>query len=97
MDVVIPALGESVTEATIGQWLKKVGDAVQADEPIVSLETDKVAVEVNAPAGLPTRVPLAHSAPSESMKCFIGAAMLPKRVGLPSSKPAHSARSRLST
>ncbi len=50
MDVVIPALGESVTEATIGQWLKKVGEAVKADEPIVSLETDKVAVEVNAPA-----------------------------------------------
>lgn len=50
MDVIIPALGESVTEATIGQWLKKVGDTVAADEPIVSLETDKVAVEVNAPA-----------------------------------------------
>ncbi|MCG2841571.1 2-oxoglutarate dehydrogenase complex dihydrolipoyllysine-residue succinyltransferase [Sandaracinobacter sp. RS1-74] len=50
MDVVIPALGESVTEATIGQWLKKAGDQVKADEPIVSLETDKVAVEVPAPA-----------------------------------------------
>jgi 2-oxoglutarate dehydrogenase E2 component (dihydrolipoamide succinyltransferase) len=50
MDVIIPALGESVTEASIGQWLKKVGDSVAADEPIVSLETDKVAVEVNAPA-----------------------------------------------
>jgi 2-oxoglutarate dehydrogenase E2 component (dihydrolipoamide succinyltransferase) len=50
MDVIIPALGESVTEASIGQWLKKVGDAVAADEPIVSLETDKVAVEVPAPA-----------------------------------------------
>jgi len=50
MDVIIPSLGESVAEASIGQWLKKVGDAVKADEPIVSLETDKVAVEVNAPA-----------------------------------------------
>ncbi len=48
-DVLIPALGESVTEASVGQWLKQVGDAVQADEPIVSLETDKVAVEVPAP------------------------------------------------
>jgi len=56
-----------------------------------------VAVEVNAAAGLPTSVPLAHSAPRVSMKCFIGAAMLPKRVGLPISRPAHSARSRLST
>jgi len=50
MDVIIPPLGESITEATVGQWLKQVGDAVKADEPIVSLETDKVAVEVNATA-----------------------------------------------
>ena len=50
MDVIIPPLGESITEATVGQWLKKVGDSVKADEPIVSLETDKVAVEVPAPA-----------------------------------------------
>ena len=43
-----------------------------------------VAVEVNTAAGLPTSVPLAHSAPRPSMKCLSGAAMLPKRVGLPS-------------
>lgn len=49
-DVIIPALGESITEATVGQWLKQVGDTVRADEPLVSLETDKVAVEVPAPA-----------------------------------------------
>jgi 2-oxoglutarate dehydrogenase E2 component (dihydrolipoamide succinyltransferase) len=49
IDVNIPALGESVTEASVGQWLKQVGDFVTADEPIVSLETDKVAVEVPAP------------------------------------------------
>ncbi len=48
-DVTIPALGESITEATVGEWLKKPGDAVAADEPIVSLETDKVAVEVPSP------------------------------------------------
>ena len=48
-DVKVPALGESITEATLGSWLKKPGDAVAADEPIASLETDKVAVEVNAP------------------------------------------------
>ncbi len=48
-DVIIPALGESITEATVGQWLKAPGDAVAADEPIVSLETDKVAVEVPSP------------------------------------------------
>jgi 2-oxoglutarate dehydrogenase E2 component (dihydrolipoamide succinyltransferase) len=49
-DVTIPPLGESITEASVGQWLKNPGDAVKADEPIVSLETDKVAVEVPSPA-----------------------------------------------
>ena len=48
-DVKVPTLGESITEATLGQWLKKPGDPVKADEPIASLETDKVAIEVNAP------------------------------------------------
>jgi 2-oxoglutarate dehydrogenase E2 component (dihydrolipoamide succinyltransferase) len=49
-DIVVPTLGESVTTATISRWLKKAGDAVKADEPLVELETDKVSVEVNAPA-----------------------------------------------
>ena len=50
VEVKVPTLGESVTEATIGEWLKKPGDPVKLDEPVVSLETDKVAVEVPAPA-----------------------------------------------
>ena len=50
VDVTVPALGESVTEATVATWFKKVGDAVQADEPLCELETDKVSVEVPAPA-----------------------------------------------
>ena len=49
-EIKVPALGESVTEATIGQWFKKAGEAVKADEPVVELETDKVTVEVPAPA-----------------------------------------------
>lgn len=49
-EIRVPTLGESVTEATIGQWYKKVGDAVNADEPLVELETDKVTVEVPAPS-----------------------------------------------
>jgi 2-oxoglutarate dehydrogenase E2 component (dihydrolipoamide succinyltransferase) len=49
-DIRVPTLGESVTEATIGKWFKKAGDAVRADEPLVELETDKVTLEVNAPA-----------------------------------------------
>jgi 2-oxoglutarate dehydrogenase E2 component (dihydrolipoamide succinyltransferase) len=48
-EIKVPTLGESVTEATVGQWLKKPGEAVKADEPVVSLETDKVAVDVPAP------------------------------------------------
>ncbi len=50
IEVRVPASGESVTEADIGEWLKKEGDAVAADEPIVSLETDKAAMDVPAPA-----------------------------------------------
>ncbi len=49
-DIRVPTLGESVTEATIGKWFKKPGDAVKADEPLLELETDKVTLEVNAPA-----------------------------------------------
>src|SRR5215211_1607355 len=49
-DIRVPTLGESVTEATIGRWFKKPGEPVKADEPLVELETDKVTLEVNAPA-----------------------------------------------
>ena len=48
-DVEVPALGELITEGTLAQWLKKPGEAVAADEPIASLETDKVTVEVPSP------------------------------------------------
>jgi 2-oxoglutarate dehydrogenase E2 component (dihydrolipoamide succinyltransferase) len=49
-EIRVPTLGESVTEATIGRWFKQKGEAVAADEPLVELETDKVTLEVNAPA-----------------------------------------------
>jgi 2-oxoglutarate dehydrogenase E2 component (dihydrolipoamide succinyltransferase) len=49
-DIRVPTLGESVTEATVGQWFKKAGDPVTQDEPLVELETDKVTIEVPAPA-----------------------------------------------
>ena len=49
-EIRVPTLGESVSEATIGKWFKKIGEAVKADEPLVELETDKVTLEVNAPA-----------------------------------------------
>ena len=50
IEIKIPELGESISEATIGKWLKNPGDKVEADEPIVALETDKVAIEVPAPS-----------------------------------------------
>src|ERR1700735_354279 len=49
-EIRVPTLGESVTEATIGRWFKKPGDTVAVDEPVVELETDKVTIEVPAPA-----------------------------------------------
>ena len=50
IEIVVPTLGEFVTEATVGKWFKKAGDAVKADEALAELETDKVTLEVNAPA-----------------------------------------------
>ena len=50
IEIRVPALGESVTEATVGKWFKQAGESVNADEPLVELETDKVTVEVPAPA-----------------------------------------------
>src|SRR6185369_2567471 len=49
VQIVVPALGESVTEATVSKWMKNVGDVVKADEPLLELETDKVTQEVYAP------------------------------------------------
>ncbi|MBS0384339.1 MAG: 2-oxoglutarate dehydrogenase complex dihydrolipoyllysine-residue succinyltransferase [Proteobacteria bacterium] len=56
-DIVVPTLGESVSEATVAKWLKQAGDAVRKDETLVELETDKVSVEVSAPeAGVLTEI-----------------------------------------
>jgi 2-oxoglutarate dehydrogenase E2 component (dihydrolipoamide succinyltransferase) len=48
--ILVPTLGESVTEATVAKWIKKPGETVNEDEPLVELETDKVSVEVTSPA-----------------------------------------------
>ena len=49
MELIVPTLGESITEATVSKWLKKVGDSFEVDEPLVEIETDKITVEVPAP------------------------------------------------
>src|SRR3954452_17120739 len=50
IEIKVPSLGESVTEATVAKWLKQPGEAIERDEPVVELETDKVTLEVPAPA-----------------------------------------------
>ena len=69
IDIVVPTLGESVTEATVARWLKQPGEAVAQDEPLVELETDKVAVEIPAPAaGVLTEI----AAPEETVVAMGG-------------------------
>ena len=68
-EIKVPTLGESVTSATVARWLKKAGEAVAADEPLVELETDKVTVEVNAPAA----GTLAEIAADEGAEVGVGA------------------------
>jgi 2-oxoglutarate dehydrogenase E2 component (dihydrolipoamide succinyltransferase) len=89
-EVKVPVLGESITEATLGQWLKKPGEAVAADEPIASLETDKVAVEVPAPvAGV-----MGAYAVEEGATVNVGAviASIEAGSGAPASAPAPAAQ-----
>src|SRR3984893_13638543 len=50
IEITVPSLGESITEATVARWLKQPGEVVERDEPVVELETDKVTLEVPAPA-----------------------------------------------
>ncbi|RYE11068.1 MAG: dihydrolipoamide succinyltransferase, partial [Hyphomicrobiales bacterium] len=72
-DIRVPALGESVTEATIGQWFKKVGDVVAADEPVVELETDKVTIEVPAPSAGVLQAISANPGDTVNVGALIGA------------------------
>ena len=83
-DITVPAVGESITEATVLKWLKAVGDTVTVDEPLVELETDKVTVEVNAPA---TGVLESISAPDET-DVKIGAVLGVIAEGAVADKPA---------
>ncbi len=87
IEIRVPTLGESITEATVGQWFKKVGDAVKVDEPLVELETDKVTVEVPAPAsGI-----LAEISVLKGVTVNIGAALGAIRDGAAASAPPAAA------
>ena len=83
-EIRVPTLGESVTEATIGRWFKKAGDAVAVDEPLVELETDKVTIEVPAPsAGV-----LGEIAAKDGETVAVGALLGQINDGAASAKPA---------
>src|ERR1700709_1122255 len=83
-EIRVPTLGESVTEATIGRWFKKAGDAVAVDEPLVELETDKVTIEVPAPsAGT-----LGEIVAKDGETVAVGALLGQINEGAPPAKPA---------
>src|SRR5437660_270136 len=83
-DIRVPTLGESVTEATIGRWFKKAGEAVAVDEPLVELETDKVTIEVPAPsAGV-----LGEIAAKDGETVAVGALLGQINDGAVAAKPA---------
>ncbi len=90
-DIVVPVLGESVTEATVGKWFKKAGDAVKADEAVAELETDKVTLEVNAPAsGIISEI-VVKEGETVAPGAVLGSISDGVVVSLASSKPAQAA------
>ena len=86
-EIVVPTLGESVVEATVSRWLKAVGEHVEADEPLVELETDKVTVEVPAPAG----GTLVEIAAPEGAEVAVGALLARLAEGAAAAAPAKAA------
>ena len=90
VEIRVPTLGESVTEATIAQWFKKPGDAVAADEPLVELETDKVTVEVPAPAaGVLSEFRCRTARPLRSVRCSAPSPKERLRAAAKAAKAAH--------
>jgi 2-oxoglutarate dehydrogenase E2 component (dihydrolipoamide succinyltransferase) len=99
IEIRVPTLGESITEATVGKWFKKAGEAVRADEPLVELETDKVTLEVNAPgAGVLSEI-AAETGQTVSIGALLGqlsggaaaSASAPARAEAPKATPAPAA------
>src|ERR1017187_4513116 len=91
-DIRVPTLGESVTEATVGKWFKQPGEAVAVDEPVVELETDKVTLEVPAPATGVLSDIVAKTGDTVGVAALLGqikegAAAAPAKVAPPAVKP----------
>ena len=98
-EIRVPTLGESVSEATIAQWFKKPGDPIAIDEPLVELETDKVTVEVPAPAAGTLAEIVANEGDTVGVDALLanitanGAAAAPAAASAPAAAPAESAAS----
>ncbi|WP_333793735.1 2-oxoglutarate dehydrogenase complex dihydrolipoyllysine-residue succinyltransferase [Hyphomicrobium sp.] len=90
IEIRVPTLGESVTEATVGKWLKRPGDAVKADEPLVELETDKVTVEVPAPSAGRLSEILADQGATVAIGAVLGALAEGDARAKPAAKKAES-------
>src|SRR5512147_385680 len=94
VEIKVPALGESVTEATVAKWLVKAGDAVAIDQPLCELETDKVTVEVNATvAGSIVDLAVAEGATVQvgGVLCHIEAGAAGAAASKPAAAPAAAA------
>lgn len=89
VEIKVPALGESVTEATVARWLKKPGEAVAVDEPLVELETDKVTLEVNATAAGVLESVAAEEGANVEVGALLGS--IGEGAGAPAAKPAAKA------
>jgi 2-oxoglutarate dehydrogenase E2 component (dihydrolipoamide succinyltransferase) len=87
--ITVPTLGESVSEATIAKWMKKVGDSVAMDEPLVELETDKVTLEVNATAAGTLTEIVAQTGATVAVGAILGT--IGAGSGAPAAKPAAAA------
>src|SRR5512147_874266 len=84
-DIRVPTLGESVTEATVGKWFKHPGDPVAVDEPLVELETDKVTIEVPAPAAGVLGAIAAKDGETVAVGALLG--QITEGAGAPAAKP----------
>src|SRR6185503_2674433 len=87
IEIKVPAMGESVTEATISKWFKKEGDAVKRDEPLLELETDKVTVEVPSPADGAIESISAQAGATVQVGALLGA-IAEGQAGAAAAKPA---------
>src|SRR5471032_71958 len=88
IEIKVPAMGESVTEATISKWFKKEGDAVKRDEPLLELETDKVTVEVPSPADGAIESITAQQGATVQIGALLGAIAEGKSGAAPAAKAA---------